>query len=281
MATDRDTPARSKLRTALRQRSWKRSPGSPVFLQASAHVRLNDFTGCPLRWKTSGMIRVCARSHRRVYSWRRSRSARSAGVIWKARPSPFFVMPGSSRRKPPFQVDLTPREREHLGASPSRLEGEAHAVGDLVPQAPGDRLDLVPVGEALADVVLRKELDPRHRGDHVVVQAEPVRGSQRRELAVDGRGRSLLLEAQGGVAEDVRATHARCGHVAEQPEQLFLAVLQPLETPEPLREAPFPTATRRRPRPMAARRASRQRCSRRSALCCHPAWLPPWGVEPL
>jgi len=36
----------------------------------------------------------------------------------------------------PAPVDLTPREREHLGASPSRLEGEAHAVGDFVPQAP-------------------------------------------------------------------------------------------------------------------------------------------------
>src|SRR5213594_4110382 len=106
---------------------------------------------------------------------------------------------GLEPHEAPAPVDLTPREREHLGASPSGLEGKAYAVGDLVPQAPGDRLDLVRVGEALADVVLRKELDPRHRGDHVVVEAEPVRGPQRGEL------NSLRQDARTGVSpEDVR-----------------------------------------------------------------------------
>src|SRR5437867_10752127 len=103
MATDRGTLARSKFRTALRRGSWKSSPGRPAFLHASFHERRNEWIGRPLRWKTSGMIRAWARSHRRVSSLRRSRIARRPGVIGKARPSWFFVVPGSSRRKPPFQ----------------------------------------------------------------------------------------------------------------------------------------------------------------------------------
>ena len=31
----------------MRRRSWSSSPGSPAFLHASAHVRLNDLTGRP------------------------------------------------------------------------------------------------------------------------------------------------------------------------------------------------------------------------------------------
>jgi hypothetical protein len=102
MATDRDTPARSRFRTARGRRSWKRRPGSPASLHASAQVRLNDFTGRPLWWNTNGMMRACVRSHRRVYSWRRSRILRNAGVIGKERPSPVLVVaaavPGGVQR---------------------------------------------------------------------------------------------------------------------------------------------------------------------------------------
>ena len=34
MATDRDTPARSRLRTAVRRKSWGMRPGTPAALQA-------------------------------------------------------------------------------------------------------------------------------------------------------------------------------------------------------------------------------------------------------
>jgi hypothetical protein len=94
---------------------------------------------------------------------------------------------------------------------------------------PADRLDLLRVGEALADVVLGQELDPRHRGDHVVLETEAVGGAERGEFAVHRRRRGFLLQALGGVAQDVGAGHACRCHVLEEPEQLVLAVLQPLQ----------------------------------------------------
>ena len=74
-----------------------------AFLRAPFHERRNPRFRRPRRWKTSGMMRAWVRSHSRVHVWRRSRIARRAGVIGNARPSRFFVVPGSSRTNPPLQ----------------------------------------------------------------------------------------------------------------------------------------------------------------------------------
>jgi hypothetical protein len=76
-----------------------------------------------------------------------------------------------------------------------------------------------------------KQLDPRHRDDHIVVELEAVGGAKRGELAVHGRGCGLLVQTQGGVAQDIGTGHARGGYIAEEAEQLRLAVPEPLDTP--------------------------------------------------
>src|SRR5262245_7900227 len=67
MATERETPARSRFRTAVRRKSWKMRCGlitrgfsetsvaKPAFRQAVIHARRNDLMGTPCRWNTHGM----------------------------------------------------------------------------------------------------------------------------------------------------------------------------------------------------------------------------------
>ena len=49
IATERGTPARSRLRTAVRRKSWKIRPGTPAAAHADSHARRNDLIGAPLR----------------------------------------------------------------------------------------------------------------------------------------------------------------------------------------------------------------------------------------
>src|SRR5262249_10381531 len=86
-----------------------------------------------------------------------------------------------------------------------------------------DRVDLFGLGEALPNVVLGQELDARHRGDDVVVEAEPVGGAKSRELAIDGGRGRLLLEPELRVPQDVRARHPNGLNALEESEQLIRA----------------------------------------------------------
>src|SRR5215831_13829881 len=126
------------------------------------------------------MIRAWARSQRRVSSCRRYRSTRRTGVIGKDRPSRFLVVPGSSRTKPPFQstwdhVSEKTSARRHPVTSPKRTPSATSGLR---------RLQIASTCLASANVVFRQELDARHRGDDIVVQAEPVGGAERSELAI-------------------------------------------------------------------------------------------------
>src|SRR5437016_8812942 len=76
-------------------------PGTPAARHAVAQALLKLPIGAPFgRVKTCGMTRPSSRSRLRATARRRSKSARRSAVNGKTRPSPVFVVPGSSRTSP-------------------------------------------------------------------------------------------------------------------------------------------------------------------------------------
>src|SRR5262245_48773700 len=83
IAADRETPIRSKFRTAVRRESLSSRPGYPAFVQAVSHAFLKSLIGLPSRWNTRGHTRgidgsdrACgepAASYRNVFARQRRR----------------------------------------------------------------------------------------------------------------------------------------------------------------------------------------------------------------
>jgi transcriptional regulator with AAA-type ATPase domain len=111
MATDLDTPARSRFRTAVRRKSWKSLVGffspvtgstrkNPAAMQAVSHdPRKSRMRAPSSQWKIHGMIWPVARSRAVVASRCRRRRSPKAGhtLNGKVRPSSFLVAPTSRR----------------------------------------------------------------------------------------------------------------------------------------------------------------------------------------
>src|SRR5262245_25534195 len=154
MATRSGTPARTRLRTAVRRRSCGIRPGQPAF----AHAALNAFTNVVMRrpftlrferLNTHGQITSFA-FRRSCSAFCASRSRSSASVKGKVRPSSFFVVCGSRRTTDPsFEVDVPPLQPQHLARDPPagdvpELDGRA----DRGRQVSEDAAELLPFEEA-------------------------------------------------------------------------------------------------------------------------------------
>ena len=77
------------------------------------------------------------------------------------RPSRFFVVPGSRRSVPAPKSTCRHWSGEQLALDPpARDVGDRHEPAEVLRQEPADGLELVPLEEALPDVVLLEHPEP-------------------------------------------------------------------------------------------------------------------------
>ena len=113
MAVERGTPARSRLRTAVRRKSCGIRSGKtivrpsrsttrarPARRHAVIHARRNDRIRSPSRWKSHGSTRPVFCSNLRVAVTTRSSTARNSGSSGNTRPLRFFVLIRSGVLRP-------------------------------------------------------------------------------------------------------------------------------------------------------------------------------------
>src|SRR5438309_5808966 len=112
------------------------------------------------------------------------------------RPSSFFVIPGVKTKRPGLKVEMPALEREHLAlCAPAEGVRDHRRNLKVRPQPTPNGFILVALEEALARRALLQHLEDRKPHELSALVCEPEHSTQRRELAVDGRVRRVLLLA--------------------------------------------------------------------------------------
>src|SRR3989338_2210655 len=127
IATERGTPVRSMLRTAVRRKSCGIRPGTPAFLHAKRQTWRNHLIGRPFRWKTQGMIRPVRRWSASVLARCASSAGPELGGHDEGPPLPVLRRPGLESNRARLEVEPPPLKRQDLAPRPPAGDiGERH-----------------------------------------------------------------------------------------------------------------------------------------------------------